>query len=289
MSMNRLVGSAVCVALLLLGTASSFGACGGDSGGGGGGSDDGDSNDDETNGSVAEGTIVLKPSKLYTAYDGQHEFAVPVVAGVAGATWTASDPSAVDIEPTADGALIKVKKGGVSKVTVTAKAGVGKGSVEVFITQGSAASWEFGKTRYNNGVAAVRLNDAGRPMFSTGGIMLDSNASCNFCHGVSAMFVGVEHTPLQLGGFTDEEVVTIFTMAKKPEGAPMVSPVPANIWMSFHKWTMTEDEKAGILLYLRSLAPKGQAGFRFPTFDGGRPPGLGGTGMTTTTDAGVAR
>lgn len=279
--MNRLIGSAVCCALLL-GAVSSWSACGGDSGGGG----DGDATGDEGTGAVAAGTITIKPSKVYTAFDGTHEFAVPVVSGVSGATWSASDPSAVTIEPTAEGALIKVKKGGVPKVTVTAKAGTGSGTVEVFITQGTAAQWEFGKTRYTNGVAALRLNDAGRPIFMSGSIPIDSNASCNNCHGASAAFVGVEHTPQQLGGFTDEEVVTIFTMAKKPEGAPMVSGIPVNIWQMFHKWTMTEEEKSGILLYLRSLAPKGQGGFRYPSFDGGfRTPT--GTGMTTTTDAGV--
>lgn len=282
MSMNRLVGSAVCFALLLLGSASSFGACGGDSGGGGDG-------DGDTGGPVPGGTIVLQPSKLYTAWDGQHDFTVPVVSGVSGATWTASDPSAVSIEPTSDGALIKVKKGGVPKVTVTAKSGVGSGSVEVFITQGTAASWEFGKSRYNNGVVALKLNDAGRPTITAGGIMLDPNASCNNCHGTTAMALGVEHTPQQLGGMTDDEVVTIFSMGKKPEGAKMITGIPVTAWMSFHKWQMTDDEKTGILLYLRSLAPKGQGGIRFPTFDGGRPVGLGGGGMTTTNDAGVAR
>lgn len=282
MSMNRLFGSAVCCALLL-GAVSSWSACGGDSGGGG----DGDAPGDESTGPVAAGTITIKPSKVYTAWDGEHEFVVPVVAGVSGATWTASDPSAVSIETQADGgALIKVKKGGVPKVTVTAKSGTGQGTVEVFITQGTTASWEFGKTRYTNGVAAIniRLNDAGRPDFSQGVPSINNNASCNNCHGETAQFGMIMHTPEQIGRFTDEEVLNIFTMGMKPPGEKLRLNIPN--WSSFHKWNMTEDEKKGILLYLRSLAPKGMGEFRLPSFDGGfRTPT--GTGMTTTTDAGV--
>src|ERR1700733_2144660 len=54
---------------------------------------------------------------MYSAFDGQHEFTVPaVVSGVnqADITWTASDPTMVQIQPDSDtgGVLITTQKAG---------------------------------------------------------------------------------------------------------------------------------------------------------------------------------
>lgn len=108
----------------------------------------------------------------------------------------------------------------------------------------------------------------------------------------------VEHTPQQTGGYKDDELRTIFSEGVKPPGAPfrVLSKIPvvgmiptavAGIYMSIHKWTMTEEEKKGIIIYLRSLTPKAQGAV---DFGGLLPPrGTRPTGGTTTggTDAGV--
>ena len=72
--------------------------------------------------------------------------------------------------------------------------------------------------------------------------------------------------------------------------------IPQQIWQFFHKWEVTDTEKAGIIAYLRSLEPKpsndstdfggrfrpgGDGGFQIPRCDGGVATG----GLT---DAGVA-
>jgi hypothetical protein len=113
----------------------------------------------------------------------------------------------------------------------------------------------------------------------------NADAACSSCHtsgGASGtrmlpdggmIQIDVEHTPQQTGGYTDEQLVAIFTMGKKPEGAPyrivpklvaglpMALQTPAlygTIYAGFHKWDMMESERKGVILYLRSLEPKSQ-------------------------------
>src|SRR5687767_6519095 len=69
-----------------------------------------------------EGELTILFSPMYSAHDGVHDFKIPaIVDGVPKVKWSASDPSMVDLDPTADGVLITTRKPG--KVTITAKAG----------------------------------------------------------------------------------------------------------------------------------------------------------------------
>jgi hypothetical protein len=223
--------------------------CGGDDGGGGdkpggGGPETGD-----------KGQLSILFSPMYSAYDGEHDFQLPVIVpNTSGVTFTAADPSLVSIENGADGAMLTMKKAG--STTITAKAPNGAtGTAMLEIAAATPAQWELGNRRYNSSTGFVG-RDAGTPT-------RDPNAACSNCHGTTANILDVEHTPQQTGGYSPAQLVTIFTMGQKPDGVPMRSMIPQQAWSSFHKWNMTDAEKEGIVVYLRSLAPKAQGEFDF--------------------------
>jgi hypothetical protein len=209
---------------------------------------------------------------MYSAYDGVHTFKIPVVVDNVDPTtvvWKASDPSAVNLayDATLQGEMIETRKAG--KVTITATAGGQSGSSTLTITQASPADWEIGNMRYNNGVVLTNLPvGAARP---DGG----SDFSCTNCHGDTAsgatnQFRTVAHTPEQTGGFSDEDLIGIFTMGKVPAGAYFdPSVVSYQQWQSFHVWRMTAEEAKGVIVYLRALTPQTQTGAR-GAFGGGR-------------------
>lgn len=189
-------------------------------------------------------------SPAYSAFDGAHEFKVPAkVDGVKNVKWSASDPEMVDLDPQADGSvLITTRKAGT--VTIIAKNGSLSGKSELTITQATPEEWQAGQERYNNGVVLERRRgDGGKNREQA------KQAACTNCHGPGAN--DVEHTPMQTGGFTDQELVDIFTKGKKPDGVEQRI-MPAERWSRIHQWSMTELATKGLVVYLRSLEPKSQ-------------------------------
>jgi len=253
--------------------------------------------------------ILFNP--MYSAYISsmsQHTFVVPVAIGTgvssATVTWSASDPTAVKFapDPSTGGQLITVQKSGM--VTIFASAGGGTlcGSAPLSVTQSTDDAWSAGNARYNNGIAMGNPfgggGDGGAPMGPPrGGFMMPSadaaspfepadggpGPACTNCHGPTAtggIFTGVEHTPEQTAGFSDEDLTNIIVNGIIPDGGYYNSSVvPYFIWQLFHKWRdMTPDQVAGMVTYLRSLTPA-PAGGKFDF--GGRMPGGGGPPMTT--------
>jgi hypothetical protein len=218
-------------------------------------------------------------SPMYTAVDGVHEFQIPaVVANVdpASITWSVSDPALVDFQndATLGGVMLSARKAG--KVTVLAKAVGGCGTSELTITSATAEDWSAGNMRYNNGIK-LNGNVTGRGRADAGPPMTD--IACTNCHGPTAItmqFRTVAHTPEQTGGFSDEELVNIFTMGMVPRRGYFDSSIVSyNSWQMFHRWEMSPAEAKGVVVYLRSLTPQSQTGMR-GDFGGGR--GDGGRG-----------
>ncbi|HEY0707600.1 MAG TPA: hypothetical protein VGG33_12435 [Polyangia bacterium] len=184
--------------------------------------------------------------KVFTAHDGTHTFKVPVtVPGVKGIKWSISNSAIAEIEayeddPSATGsdAMIIAKAPGT--VTVRAHLGNVSDAIETTITGVTPSTWELGRARYQEG-PKIR-NDV--PM---------ANAACTNCHGANRS--DVEHTPAQIGGYTDQELITIFTQGMKPAGVKN-RVVPVEQWSPVHRWQMSEEEKLGIVAYLRSLEPQ---------------------------------
>ena len=262
--------------------------CGG--GGGGGAGDDEQAGGDTPGGSTGQtGDLEIAFNPMYSGFDGVHEYRIPVKAlGVKNVTFTASNPALVSIEKTSEGAMITTK--GPGEVTITGSAGGLRGTAKLTITKYTPEQWEAGKGRYTNG-EAFKLPEIDPCKPITTPPMISKRLACTNCHGVTGTLGDVEHTPEQTGGYSDADLVNIFTKATKPAGVGMRI-LPERVWKFFHTWEVTETEKTGIIAYLRSFEPKpandstdfggrgrGDGGFQIPRCTDG--------GVTTRRDAGV--
>ena len=221
----------------------------------------------ESNNTEANDLDVLF-SPAYSAHDGEHEFKIPLsVTGVKNVKWSASDPDMVDLEPQSNGiVMVTTRKAGT--VTITAKNGSLAGSTELTITEATAEEWEAGNARYNNGIVLKRgeRRDGGGGGWDAAPNPERQQAACTNCHAKGKE--DVEHTPMQTGGYSDEELVDIFTKGKKPAGAEQRI-MPLERWQKIHQWTMDELAVKGLVVYLRSLEPKSQGPIDFGGRGGG--------------------
>ncbi len=235
---------------------------------------------------TCQGNLSLSFTPMYSAYDGTHTFQVPAIAnGVSGAavTWSASDPSMVTFEddPTTGGTLITMQKAG--QVTIQATAGDKCGTSLLTITAATPQDWDVGNQRYNSGYPLPNILANGTPQIPADGSnpleVPGQPPACTNCHGETAtksVFQTVSHTPEQTGGFSDDQLAGIFMNGVIPPGGYYDSSiVPQGIWQFFHKWTdITDAQKKGVIVYLRSLTPKPQGGkVDFQQIVGGGTPG----------------
>jgi len=201
-------------------------------------------------------------SPMYSAYDGgAHTFQVPVVpqGGITVDKWEIVDATGkvlTDVadfkpEPSFGGAMITTRKGG--SYIVLAHAGKQVGSAPITITAVDPSVWTVGQMRYNNDIMISSIVPSGAMPTA-----LPKDISCKNCHGEGAMFLDVEHTPQQTGGYSDDELKKIITMGMKPAGAVSKTGVPLAIYQWFHTWMATDEEQMGLVIYLRSLEPKSQ-------------------------------
>jgi hypothetical protein len=109
---------------------------------------------------------------------------------------------------------------------------------------------------------------------------LDGGTACTSCHGPTATtgpYRQVSHTPEQTGGFSDDDLVQIFTQGILPDGGYFDPSVinsscdagPGStcyaaaygVWHTFHQWIdILPSQYPGIIVYLRSLQPEAQNG-----------------------------
>ncbi len=240
--------------------------------------------DGSVNGESAstENDLEIQFPKMYSAFDGTHQFQVPaVVKSVKKVKWSVSDPEIADIETRSDGsAMITVRKAGT--VTIIAKAGALKGEAPLEITASKDDEWNAGSERYNKGTVLTRGKrdgDGGGGDGGGGGGWKDKQLSCTNCHANTsgAANKDIEHTPMQTAGYSDEELITIFTKGEKPAGIPQRVMMKKEAWSKLHRWEMDEFAVKGLVVYLRALEPKSQGDVDF----GGRGPkgdGKGGGG-----------
>lgn len=228
--------------------------------------------------SCATPTLEVVFSPIYSAYESTHTYQVPaVVKGVAASAvkWGTSDPSMVDFapDPSTGGTMMTIQKAGTARIV--ASAGNLCGSSTLTVTAATPEQWAAGNKRYNNGVV---LDVPTTVPTSATPNATQATAACTNCHGPTAsnVFKTVSHTPEQTGGFSDDELRNIFRNATLPAGGYYDSNVvPLQYWQMFHKWTMTDEEAQGIIVYLRALTPEAQTGtLNFGgRLDGGVPPG----------------
>jgi hypothetical protein len=280
---------------------------GGSTGSNGGSGNSGNSSGTTT--ACAENLTIAFAPDMYSAYipNSSHTFQIPVLAqGVSNAMvhWSADDMSMVKIDPGADvsGATLLTMTGtganGTTKIYGRTDSGL-CGSSTLHVTAATEDEWNAGNMRYNSGNPLPKFTtDGGVPNII--GYVIDPPGmppACTNCHGDTATtntFKTVSHTPEQTGGFSDDQLIQIFTQAAVPmDGYFDNNVIPIFIWQFFHKWTdITGDTQKGVVVYLRSLVPKPQTGttdismFPRPNF---RQPGQGGmtgSGGTTSSSTG---
>lgn len=218
--------------------------------------------------------IVFSP--MYSGFDGSRTFKVPaVVTGITGVKWSTTDISMVSLEDdaTTGGVMITTKKAGMVKII--ARAGMQSGAADLTINSYNSADCDAGDMRYNNGMGLD-----GGSLLQVFSADTPKTVSCHACHGDGAMALSVQHTPQQTGGWDDQAIINIATKGFKPDGSVFVTMFPPQLYQKFHQWQLTEQEKTGIVCYLRSLEPKSQG---MLDFQGLRPPGGGMAPMGTMT------
>jgi hypothetical protein len=239
---------------------------------------------------AAAGTIranLISFSPMFSAFDEAHEYAVTPSVPSAAENSMDSDPvMASTLKWEVDQAFVKrdefpelansvkltTKKAGKTVVKVTAKTISGtavRGEAPLTISAAAQAEWDAGEARYNNGMmipwmrpamAAAGEGTCGLPVT----IELPTMSACGNCHNNMNSQFTVEHTPTQTAGYSDEDLINIFTTGQKPAGfvfnSPFLrnAPMPDCIYKAFHTWEMTDDEKKGIIWKLRSITPKVQ-------------------------------
>lgn len=230
--------------------------------------------------------IIFSP--MYSAFDGVQTYQVPATIDQAALDASAVDQVLVDsIKWKVDsafasqekyaalpgGVLFTTKKAGTTTVTVDAKTKGGlavQGTAQLNITKAEPAEFEAGEARYNNNVAIDfgMLGMGGMPGMGGAASILSripKDASCANCHN-NDMGLTVEHTPQQTAGYSDEELIQIFTMGAKPMGATFNSPflkmIPAQyvtmIYTALHTWQIDPEVAKGVVLKLRSIPPATQ-------------------------------
>lgn len=195
--------------------------------------------------------LTIFPNQIWTGYDGMNTYRAPiiVVANKGNVTWTIDDPSIATLDTSSTDP--KAQPGGVNLMIVASK----PGKTMIHATDGTStadavlevieypyAQWEAGKKRYETGPD-------------------DMNPACTECHAPGK---GPDHTPTELDADTDPQIMNTFVSGLDPEGRPVNYEGDFdNLLKDYdHKWKVTEDEKVGLVAYLRSLKP-----LHFPEFD----------------------
>lgn len=192
-----------------------------------------------------EGTLLFQPALEYSGFDGVHAFKVPISVHGNGSdlVLTADDPSAVTITPvklvdaTRDKGtffMLETKKAGLVTLTATSRGQTAQ--AELHIASYAAARWTAGEQRYNNAAAG--------------------DPACKQCHGGGQ---GIDHSPAAIASITDGEVGRIMTAGEKPGFIAIgdTSCPSCSADGQQHIWKTSDEERQGLIAYLRGLDPRG--------------------------------
>lgn len=244
---------------------------------------------------VIANALKLSFSPMYSAFDGVRDYQLPVTLEAAAYDPKGTDPVDLDsVRWTVDkkfatqqeypelpaGVLLTTKSAGKTIVTAEGRSKSGRrlqGTAVLNISKADPAEWELGEARYNDQVPLMPSDPAEQEALANMGLVpINRDASCANCHNsngnggglVSPELGGVsiEHTPQQTAGYTDEDLIRIFTMGAKPMGAKLHSPIFMGIpefyaemyYKMLHTWNIAPEVERGIVYKLRSLTPKTQ-------------------------------
>jgi hypothetical protein len=237
--------------------------------------------------------IVYAP--MYSAFGGSHAYAVAaIVSGAADSVSDNSDfdpPLASTLVWRVDEKLTSMEPfdaiPGAVKLT-TRQAGFADVEVQGTYRRGSAfktrarlniavasdRDWARGEARYYTGpspslatlrasISEPHLADSARDcVVSDIREVLPQDSACAGCHDDASTSDFVNHTPMQTAGYSDEQLIAIITEGQKPAGGTFNSellrdhPRPDCVFAKFHAWSVNDEDRLGLVLKLRSLAPQ---------------------------------
>jgi cytochrome c553 len=207
-------------------------------------------------------------SLIYSAFDGVHDFTVPVVIGSGLGfvvdRWEFVDDKGVTHNDVAefrklqmlDGGMLKMQRAGDYLLLV--HAGHQTGCAELHIAAGTAAQWSLGQTLFSDG-----LELAEEPASSNGELAAPAQA-CTQCHGTEPTSVASVPSPVRIAAYSDAELSRLLTMGvgptpDAPRGTARCKPLPELTQSratasdaSPHHTAASADEIAALMLYLRS-------------------------------------
>lgn len=197
----------------------------------------------------AETSNFLDPPVVNTGFiaGGAQTFQVPLWTDIKGQlTWTVADPTIADIKPVDPPsdyleakkenpklgdfffAMLTTKKAGTTKISVS---GGGKtAQSDLTVKEYTTAAYTAGQTRYKTGEGTAER----RP--------------CAGCHEKPD---GVDHSPTWVSILNDDQVLSGVQTGSVTFGNQKFELNGGN-----HKWNLTEEEKTGIVTFLRALPPK---------------------------------
>lgn len=197
--------------------------------------------------SSALGKLRFMPSEVYSGNDGEHTFQIPIAVYDSDADLevTTEDTAALEIKEaklskTSAGDsgkyfLITTKKAGTFTLAASSKGKTTTATVTVHSYE--LDSWKTGETRYKSG------GDNGDP-------------ACTRCHAGGA---AIDHSPATMASAKDGDLSTIIQSGLKPGPSPItgVSCDGCSALAKQHRWSVSDEERRGLIAYLRSLAPRG--------------------------------
>ena len=305
-SLSRVACVALSVTIGMIALGVGAAACSSSSTGAGGGQEPAGDGGLQT--TCANPTLLIDFSPMYSAFipgSTAQQFQIPAVMDDGSqATWTVSDPTVASLATQTfdgvSGVMITMQGVGTGQVTITAtESGGACGASTLDITSATENDWTIGNQRYNDGVALHfgpptgfdggipeggfgphEGGGGGGPHTSDGGSFFEEEGgtACTNCHGPTATngaFNDVAHTPEQIDGFSDDELIAIITQGVIPDGGyfdPTVirpscdgsaqcTQQAYDEWHNLHQWVdITPDQYKGIVVYLRSLTPAPQTG-----------------------------
>ena len=193
--------------------------------------------------------VAVFPKVAYSGYAPSGTFRVMISTGADAPRWAVEDPSVASIEPAPAPSIPNTDVTGLSFALITTKRA---GETGIRMTSGDKVV----TTRLV--VAAYTDADlaAGKARYTTASTD-GARAPCIQCHARDGG-VGVDHSPLKMGGFDAPAILGVIERATYPE-----SPTGQSITSSFsprgplsfaqHRWNLTDAERAGVVAYLRSL------------------------------------
>lgn len=193
--------------------------------------------------------VAVFPNVAYSGYNPGATFKVMVSTGATSPKWSVDDPSIASIAPSPPPsipgtdvtglqfALLTMAKPG--ETTIRMAAGDQVVLSKLIVKGYTDAELAAGKARYMNASP-----DAAR-------------TPCIQCHAREGG-VGVDHSPLKMGGFDSPAILGVIeaaTYPASPTGQSITSSFAPKGPLSFsqHRWNLSETEKEGIVAYLRSL------------------------------------